>query len=208
MTVDSLRLLPSSPSADRDEPPPYSNCPGTSPPKWQPQFEDLTVTSLQRLSTESRRPLDPPPECFSTPSPLRIRSHDFLSFTIPSLSDKLLDGFRVLYPCDLLEKHGITRDDWVRFLEDLTIAARLSAQGRSAVGSRIPPTVFPTHGPFIVRFGVVYDAVFARSPLREVRALLSVWNEGAFERRKLRVSLHVREDRGEKSGYYLLVESL
>ncbi|KAI5987937.1 hypothetical protein EDC04DRAFT_1461926 [Pisolithus marmoratus] len=193
MTVDGLRLLPSSPFAGRDsaedEPPPYSNRPGTSPPKWQPQFEDLTVTSLQRLSTESRRPLDPPPECFSTPSPLRIRSHDFLSFTIPSLSDKLLDGFRVLYPCDLLEKHGITRDDWVRFLEDLTIAARLSAQGR-------------------IRFGVVYDAVFARSPLREVRALMSVWNEGAFERRKLRVSLHVREDRGKKSGYYLLVESL
>ncbi|KAI6131405.1 hypothetical protein EDD16DRAFT_855361 [Pisolithus croceorrhizus] len=203
-------------SADRDgegsagdEPPPYSSQPDTSPPRWQPQFEDLTTESLQRLSTETRKPLDPPPECFSTPTPLRIGSHDFLPFMIPSLSEKLTDGFRVLYPHGLLEKHGITRNDWVRFLEDLIIAARLSAQGRSAVGARIPTRVFTIRGPFIMSLvGTAYDAVFARGPLREVKALLAVWNESAFERRKLRVSLHVREDGGKKSDYYLLVEFL
>lgn len=208
-------VLPSgnpNPSADRDspddEPPPYSSLPDTSPPKWEPRFDDLTAESHQRLSIESRQPLDPPPECFSIPSPRRIRSHNFLSFTISSLSHKLVDGFCVLHPRGLLEEHGITKEDWVRFLEDLTIAARLSAQRLSAVGSRIPAKPFHLRGPFIINFRVAYDAAFARTPLQEVGALIAVWNESAFERRKLRVTLHVREDEGKKSGYYLLVESL
>lgn len=192
-----------------DEPPPYSSEPDMSPPAWQPQFEDLTAESLQHLSADCRNPLDPPPDCFSTPTPPRIRSHDFPPFIIPSLADRLPDGFRVLYPRGLLEKHGITRNDWVRFLEDLIIAARLSAQGRSAVGSRVPPTVFRMRGPFIAgHVGTAYDAAFARGPLREVEALLGVWNQSAFERRKLRVSLHVRDDGDKKPGYRLLVESM
>ncbi|KAI6021709.1 hypothetical protein BKA83DRAFT_4286145 [Pisolithus microcarpus] len=138
---------------------------------------------------------NPPPECFSTPTPPRIGSHDFPPFIIPSLSEQTCPtAFAVLYPRGLLEKHGITQNDWVRFLEDLIIAARLSAQGRSAVGSRVPATVFPMRGAFIMSLvGTAYDAAFARGPLREVEALLGVWNQSAFERRKLRVSLHVRD---------------
>ncbi|KAL4073613.1 hypothetical protein J3A83DRAFT_2574499 [Scleroderma citrinum] len=186
-----------------DHPPPYSD---SSPPKWEPQFEDLTAG---RLSMMGRNPLDPPPECFSAPSPLRVRSRDFPPFRIPSLSDKLVDGFRVLYPRDLLEKHGITREDWTRFLEDLTIAARLSTQGLSAVGSRVPVKLLPARGPFITRLpGAAYDAAFQKSPLEEVKALITIWNECAFERRRLRVSPQVLVERGEKVGYDLVVESL
>ena len=193
-----------------DFPPPYSDPLSSSPPKWEPQFEDLTPAATLRKSDEMERsPLDPPPECFSVPSPLRIRSHDFPSFRIPSLSDKLIDGFGILYPRALLEKHGITREDWVRFLEDLTIAARLSARGLSAVGSRVPVKPLLTRGPFIMWLpGTVYDAPFRRSPLEEVKALIAVWNESAFERRKLRVTVQVRVEMGKKAGYDLVIESL
>lgn len=185
-----------------DLPPPYS----PAPPKWEPQFQDLTA---EALGSSDRSPLDPPPDCFSTPSPLRIRSRDFPPFSIPSLSDKLTDGFRVLYPRNLLEKHGITREDWVRFLQDLTIATRLAAQGLSAVSSRVPVKPFATHGPFITRLpGVAYDATFQRSPLEEARALISVWNESAFERRKLRATLQVKVHDGRKVGYDLVIDSL
>lgn len=191
-----------------DFPPPYSD-PSSSSPKWEPQFEDLTAAALKKFDEIERSPLDPPPECFSIPSPLRIRSHDFPSFRIPSLSDRLIDGFAVLYPHNVLENHGITREDWVRFLEDLTIAARLSALGLSAVGSRVPAKPFPTLGPFILWLpGSVYDATFQRSPLEEVKALVAVWNESAFERRKLRVTVQVRVEKGKKAGYDLVVESL
>jgi hypothetical protein len=178
------------------------------PPPWEPQFEDLS--SLLSLPLLWRRPLDPPPPCFSIPSPLRIRSHNFPPFRIPAVSDKLTDGFRVLYPHNILEGHGICRSDWVRFLEDLGIAARLSHEGLSAVGSRVPVApliahrIFPLHA-----FGAVYDGHFARSPVQEVRALIQIWNQCAFERRKIRVSLQVRPiGTSGKKTYALIVESL
>jgi len=192
-----------------DFPPPYSDPSSSSPPKWEPQFEDLTAAALKKFDETEHSPLDPPPECFSIPSPLRIRSHDFPSFRIPSLSDRLIDGFAVLYPRNVLENHGITQEDWVRFLEDLTIASRLSALGLSAVGSRVPAKPFPTLGPFIMWLpGFAYDATFQRSPLEEVKALIAVWNQSAFERRKLRVTVQVRVENGKKAGYDLVVESL
>ncbi|KAN0085633.1 protein of unknown function (DUF4646) domain containing protein [Tylopilus felleus] len=179
-----------------------------SPPPWEPQFEDLSShSSLQLLR---RRPLDPPPPCFSVPSPLRIRSHNFPPFRIPAVSDTLTDGFRILYPRNILEGHGISRSDWVRFLQDLGVAARLSREGLSAVGSRVPIAPLITHRIFPPRaLGAVYDGHFARSPLEEVRALIQIWNQCAFERRKIRVSLEVRliGTNGKKS-YTLIVESL
>ncbi|KAG8216294.1 hypothetical protein J3R82DRAFT_6355 [Butyriboletus roseoflavus] len=178
------------------------------PPPWEPQFEDLSSPSP--LPLLHRRPLDPPPPCFSIPSPLRIRSHQFPPFRIPAVSDKFTDGFRVLYPHNIFERHGINRADWVRFLEDLGIAARLSGEGLSAVGSRVPVTPLLAHRIFPSRaIGTVYDSHFARNPAEEVRALIQIWNQCAFERRKIRVSLHVQPiGTSGKKGYTLVVESL
>ncbi|EGN93920.1 hypothetical protein SERLA73DRAFT_163306 [Serpula lacrymans var. lacrymans S7.3] len=126
-----------------------------------------------------------------------------------SADDKCSAGFRILYPSDLLEKHGIGQADWVRFLEDLGMAARLAGQGLSAVGSRVPVTPLPTRGIFSSRAsGVAYDSQFVRTPKDEVQALITVWNQSAFERRKLRVSMHPKGDGGAKTGWELLVESL
>ena len=178
------------------------------PPPWEPQFEELS--SVPSLPLLLRRPLDPPPPCFSIPSPLRIRSHNFPPFHIPAVSDKLTDGFRVLYPNNILERHGICRSDWVRFLQDLGIAARLSHEGLSAVGSRGPVAPLITHRIFPSRaFGAVYDGHFARSPVEEVCALIQIWNQCAFERRKIRVSLLVRPiGASRKKTYTLIVGSL
>lgn len=180
-----------------------------NPPPWEPQFEEIS-SSLSSPLLRSRRPLDPPPLCFSTPSPLRIRSHDFPPFRIPAVSDKVTDGFRVLYPHNIFERHGINRADWIRFLEDLGIAARLSVEGLSAVGSRVPLAPSLIHRIFPSRaLGAVYDGCFARNPANEVRALIRIWNECAFERRKLRVTLYVRPiGTSRKKSYELVVESL
>lgn len=210
-----IRFLLEQPPADRSlaadvlTPPRWhESCSFDDPPPWEPQFED--IPSPLPLTLLHRRPLDPPPLCFSIPSPLRIKSHDFPPFRIPAVSDKLTDGFRVLYPHNIFEKHGINRADWVRFLEDLGIAARLSAEGLSAVGSRMPVAPVLAHRIFPSRaLGAVYDRRFARSPAEEVRALIQIWNQCAFERRKIRVTLHVQSmGTSGKKDYALVVESL
>lgn len=178
-----------------------------NPPPWEPQFED--VSSLSSLPS-CRRPLDPPPRCFSTPSPLRIRSHDFPTFRVPSVSGNLADGFRALYPCNVLEGHGIGRADWVRFLEDLGVAASLAIEGRSAVGSRVPFAPLLTHGVFpSPALGAVYAGRSARGSAEQVCALIQIWNLCAFERRKIRASLEGQSIMmNRKENYMLVLESL
>ncbi|KAG1843305.1 hypothetical protein DFJ58DRAFT_46350 [Suillus subalutaceus] len=191
-------------STEREDlPPPYS--PTTAPPIWEPHFIDLS----QHSSLVIRKPLDPPPACFSTPSPPRVKSNDFPPFRIPCAGNNLADGFRILYPSGLLDKHGIQQADWTRFLEDLGISARLAGQGLSAVGSRVPITPFPVRGIFGTRAtGTVYDSQFTRSPRDEVQTLITVWNQSAFERRKLHVTLQIKGGVDNRAPYELLVESL
>jgi len=191
-------------------PPPYScSFSNTDPPRWEPHFEDFSSQSPS-MSLLYRKPLDPPPDCFSTTSPLRVKSSDFPPFRIPSVDDKLANGFRILYPSNLLEKHGIGQSDWVRFLEDLGIAARLAGEGMSAIGSRVPITPLPARGILPPRAtGATYDSHFTRSPLEEVHALIRVWNQSAFERRKLKVTLQIKlGDIMNRIGYQLIVDSL
>ncbi|KAG8864453.1 hypothetical protein FRB96_004956 [Tulasnella sp. 330] len=189
--------------------------PSEPPPAYYPQtqptnqaangFIDLTPLSQVMNLAESIHPLDPPPECFSTSTPIRIRSHSFESFWIPSLGPRLASGFQILYNPDLLEHHGISQDDWVRLVRDLGVAARLAEQGKPAVANRPrPPEILSRQGLYSSRAQTrPYDQAFIRTPVDETRALIAVWNECALERRKLRVSLHAKE-----GGYQLLVEAL
>ncbi|KIK38917.1 hypothetical protein CY34DRAFT_365605 [Suillus luteus UH-Slu-Lm8-n1] len=183
-------------------PPPYT--PTSAPPIWEPHFIDLSQYSSHVL----RKPLDPPPDCFSAPSPLRVKSNDFPPFRIPCAGNQLADGFCILYPSGLLEKHGIQQADWTRFLEDLGISARLAGQGLSAVGSRIPITGFPVRGIFSTRAtGAAYDSQFTRSPRDEVQTLISVWNQSAFERRKLRVTLQIKGGVDNRAAIHYIPDS-
>jgi hypothetical protein len=187
------------------EPPPAYTRKASDPlPAWSSvQFTDLTES--EQPSELARLPLDPPPACFSTPSPTRIRSHSFEPFRISSRESSLAGGFRLLYPDGHLSPHGISPTDWVRFLQDLGIAARLSMQGLSIRGNVQPPRAGFIRG----RMGTAYDASFAKTPMEEVQDLINVWNESALERRKLRVSLHPRTDgHGRREAYELLVEAL
>lgn len=163
------------------------------------------------------RPLDPPPECFHGRTPLRIRSHSFPPFRIPSLGPTLAAGFEPLYAPDALDPHGISADDWSRFLRDLRVAAHLAMRGVSAVA---PDRA--TQAPRVIRgnMGILsgpraagggpYDNAFTKTPVEEVNALIAVWQGSAFERRKIKVTLHNRADEGrtQRAGYDLYVEAL
>lgn len=199
--------LPVDEEPPKDAPPPYT-AKATDPlPPWSAsstRFEDLTHT--EHTSDLARLPLDPPPDCFSSPTPLRIHSHSFEPFRIPSRGPSLQAGFYLLYAPDALPKHGISAKDWTRFLQDLGIAARLSAQGLNIRGAAPPPSA----GFFRGNTGKAYEAAFVKTPIEEVQGLIDVWNQSALERRKVRVSLKPRLDANgrQREGYDLLVESL
>ncbi|KIJ04919.1 hypothetical protein PAXINDRAFT_141631 [Paxillus involutus ATCC 200175] len=80
----------------------------------------------------------------------------------------------------------------------------------SAIGSRVPITPLPARGILPPRAtGATYDSHFTRSPLEEVHALIRVWNQSAFERRKLKVTLQIKlGDIMNRIGYQLIVDSL
>ena len=189
-----------------DEPPPaYTRNATDHLPAWSSiEFTDLTASGSP--SDLARLPLDPPPSCFSTPTPPRIRTHSFESFRIPSYDQSLLGGFQLLYRHGQLSPHGISAEDWKRFLQDLGIAARLSTQGLSMRGNVQPPRAGFIRG----KMGTAYDASFAKTPVEEVQELISIWNQSAFERRKVRVTLHPRTDvqARRREAYELLVEAL
>ncbi|KZT59652.1 hypothetical protein CALCODRAFT_507373 [Calocera cornea HHB12733] len=159
------------------------------------------------------RPLDPPPDCFSTPGPWRVRSRDFAPFHVRSLSSSLAQGWEGVW-APALEAHGITQADWARFLGDLTHTAALARDGISALSPKRashPPSGIRTllSGPWAAEGGP-YDQAFRRTEPEEVAALLGVWNGSAWERRRVRVSLRVVPDElGERrERWELLVEAL
>lgn len=189
--------------------PPYTAKANDPLPTWaslEPRFDDLTAQ--ERPTDLVRIPLDPPPNCFSSSSPLRIRRHSFAPFRIPSRSKSLAGGFKLLYAPDELTSHGVSPDDWVRFLQDLAITARMTADGLDVM-STSPPSP-RMNGWLRGRAGSVYDAAFGKSAFEEVAKLITVWNQSAFERRKIRVTLHLKTaaDGSVHEGYELLVEAL
>ncbi|KAI0338356.1 hypothetical protein BDW22DRAFT_706973 [Trametopsis cervina] len=148
---------------DTDPPPPYTANP-LPPPAWSStRFVDLT--EREHPSDLIRLPLDPPPACFSTPSPRRIRSQSFAAFHIPLRGTRITEGFRLVYAPDDFASHGISAEDWTRFLQDLGIAARISLQG-----------VLPRTDLIGGRAGTAYDAMFKSTAVEAVQDLINVWN--------------------------------
>lgn len=233
---DALQLLSNSPSRALHQhfpppasPPPFEDTESTDeapPPYTRNQTIPRTAVDVVDFilippvlsSSHNLKPLDPPPECFSSPTPLRIRSHSFSPFRIPSVGKSVQEGFRSLYPSDpnLLGSHGIRTDDWARFISDLGLTARLAVQGISAFSERGTATSFSVTGLFGLiggsraRSSGLYDAAFVKTPVEDVKSLIAVWNESAFERRKLRVTIVVRSDEAgtSREGYDLVVEAL
>lgn len=193
-----------------EAPPPYTAKASDPLPSWaqsvdRDRLKDLS-SSVLPLSPD-HLPLDPPPAFFSTPTPLRIRAHSFQPFAIPSNTRNIADGFALLYT-DELGAHGIAARDWARFLQDLGVAARLALRGLNMRGQR--PRAGSAGG--LLGMGSTrgrqYDSAFMKSPLEQVAGLVVVYNESAWERRKVRVTLRAKADERGREGYELLVEAL
>lgn len=84
----------------------------------------------------------------------------------------------------------------------------MASQGLNVMSTSPPP---PTLGSWLRgRAGSVYDASFGKAPFDEVNNLINVWNQSAFERRKVKVTLHLMTDEqgNVREGYELVVEAL
>jgi hypothetical protein len=135
----------------------------------------FTLPSGPQPSRSADGPLDPPPECFSTPTPIRIRSCALPAFRLPYKSARLVDGFAPLYAPAVCEPRGLGPDDWARFLGDVQLAAAMAQDGVSAVAPRrqgAPMAVGRSilSGPRAAAGGP-YDKAFLKTPVDEVRFL-------------------------------------
>jgi hypothetical protein len=168
-------------ASSSEPPPPYTKNPTASTqalssnPGPDIKFEHLP--SLPTLASDAEGPLDPPPDCFSSSTPARIRSHSFEPFRIPSRGPRLLDGFEPLYPPSIFEYHGISAEDWARFLRDVQLAAVMAERGVSSVAPRrmgAPKSVVKgiLGGPRSAAGGP-YDKAFVKTPQEEVCSLSS-----------------------------------
>ncbi|GJE94014.1 hypothetical protein PsYK624_101820 [Phanerochaete sordida] len=190
-----------------EPPPPYTANAADPLPSWAQactRVRDLSATypslALAHL------PLDPPPDFFSTPSPRRVRSRSFAAWTVPSRARNLVDGFPVLYN-DALKAHGVSEEDWGRFIGDVQVAARLALAGFNMRGERQRRASLSGTLLGSVR-GRAYDAAFAKSPLEQVQQLVEIYNGSAWERRKVHVTVRMQLAENGREGYELLVEAL
>jgi hypothetical protein len=167
--------------ATSEPPPPYTKNPTASNqalPLTNPDIKFERLSSLPALAPGAEGPLDPPPDCFTTPTPVRIRSHSFEPFRVPSRGARLLDGFEPLYPPSLLQHHGISAEDWAQFLRDVQLTAVMAERGVSSVAPRRMGGPKPIlkgvlGGPRAVHGGP-YDQTFVKTPQDEASDSLSM----------------------------------
>ncbi|KAH8553272.1 hypothetical protein BGW37DRAFT_485110 [Umbelopsis sp. PMI_123] len=83
----------------------------------------LLDTLFNSPGAADRKPLEPPPECFSRAPQNSQQPAPFSPVQIPCAGPRLENGFPMMYPGYVLSTHDIPEQDWIRFIQDIAIAA-------------------------------------------------------------------------------------
>ncbi|KAI8582684.1 hypothetical protein K450DRAFT_226416 [Umbelopsis ramanniana AG] len=162
-----------------------------SPPEGSPTESKGFFRGLFSKGQRKRDPLDPPPECFSRPLDLPQEQMPFPAFEI-SCNGRLLDaGWPVEYPGEVLIAHDIQESEWTRFLEDLSLTARLKPRDR-IVSHVIPMTLGV--GLYGILISNAIRRIMKRGKANGVASVVDIWNACYFQIRGVKVTLM----RGEK----------
>lgn len=141
---------------------------------------------------KKRDPLTPPPECFSRPAQLPAEGPlPFNSFEV-SCNGRLLDaGWALEYLADVLPEHDIQESEWVRFLEDLALTARLKPRDR--IVSHVIPMAMGA-GLYGILISNAVKRIIKRGKANGVASVVDIWNGCYFQLRGVKVTL-MREDK-------------
>ncbi|KAI8582686.1 hypothetical protein K450DRAFT_226418 [Umbelopsis ramanniana AG] len=179
--------------------------PSPQPPRMmqQPQYSNFANTSRAIMSNlplrqgglldallnspgqQQRRPLDPPPECFSRAPQYYQQPSPFSPVQIPCAGPRLDAGFPMMYPSYALSSHDVPEEDWIRFIQDIAISARYGT-GQNIQTSGI-------QGGFSGRRGLA-GMMGAQNgtpggSTRQAASLVDVWNNYFFNQRGVNMTL-------------------
>ncbi|KAG2186600.1 hypothetical protein INT44_002824 [Umbelopsis vinacea] len=135
---------------------------------------------------QQRRPLDPPPECFSRAPQYYQQPSPFSPVQIPCAGPRLDAGFPMMYPGYALSSHDVPEEDWIRFIQDIAISARYGT-GQNIQTSGIQGGGFGGRRGLVGMMGSQFSTPGGST--RQAASLVDVWNNYYFNQRGVNMTL-------------------
>ncbi|CAE6431135.1 unnamed protein product [Rhizoctonia solani] len=149
---------------------------------------DTTTTVQEVESVMSHNPIDPPPHCFNrTPTfdtPPKPLTQPFVVQGNPG--KKFLDDAFEIIGTSALEMYDVLSHDWVRMLEDIRLAARLT-KGQKRTSQVLPLTMYMGCTGFFASRAI--EKRMKKKNSASVVELLDIWNERFFKPRGIKIML-------------------
>lgn len=200
----SSNSAPATESAFKSETSPTSaddgefSSPFAHTPDWSPTDKDLEMAAIpaqsfqvrikQRFARSPGSVFDKPAPSFTRPVPhaLRNSAADFPPCSIPGKGPLKGDGFKPLYPGQLLACRDVSLADWQRFLEDLEVAGRLGG-AQQIISNVAPLTMHLGLTGYFVTKAIEKGMRKKKEPI--VSETVEVWQDTFFAPRGLRVCI-------------------
>jgi hypothetical protein len=168
-------------------PPPFGGQPhGTSSSASSSHGGNFLSNLFGKNIGPQRKPLDPPPECFSRAPQFFQQPIPFAPIQIPCNGKHLDAGFPLAYPSHALHGHDVPEPEWTRFLQDLAISGRLSG-GQKIAAHALPLTMHLGATGFLVSRGI--ERRMHTGKANQVGSLVDIWNGYYFNSRGVNITL-------------------
>ncbi|SJX64570.1 uncharacterized protein SRS1_15387 [Sporisorium reilianum f. sp. reilianum] len=175
--------------------------PFATSPDWVPSAHDARLTHLPQVDLETRikmrfsgpsaeqRAMAPPPSFSRAFQPAQSYSLcHFEPVYIKSANKKdekkqlLADGFQPVYPGAFMVQRNVSAADWGRFLEDLTVAGRLTGK-QSIISNVAPITLHLGVMGFLVTRAIEKGMKKRKDPM--ICEAVEMWQQSFFSARNL-----------------------
>ncbi|TKY88271.1 hypothetical protein EX895_002623 [Sporisorium graminicola] len=168
---------------------------------WRASPSDLELTGFpeQKLMLRVKQRFSRSPgDVWSKPAPSFGRPPQqgwsyaaFQPFSLPASGEQLADGFKPLYPGRILANHDVSAADWCRFLEDLSVAGRMTG-AQQVISNFAPVTAHLGATGFLVTKALQKRMKRGKEPV--ITETVEMWEQNFFLPRGLDV--YVRDTEG------------
>ncbi|CDU25011.1 uncharacterized protein SPSC_04844 [Sporisorium scitamineum] len=153
--------------------------------------QKLTLRVKQRFSRSPGDVWSKPAPSFGRPPQQGWSYAPFQPFSLPASGEQLADGFKPLYPGRILADHDVSAADWCRFLEDLSVAGRMTG-AQQVISNFAPVTAHLGATGFLVTKALQKRMKRGKEPA--ITETVEMWEQNFFLRRGLDV--YVRDTEG------------
>lgn len=173
---------------------------------WRATPSDLELTGLpqqklmsrvkQRFARSPGEVWDKPPPSFGRTPQQGWSYAPFEPFSLPAAGEQLADGFKPLYFGRVLADHDVSAADWARFLEDISVAGRMTG-GQQVISNIAPVTMHLGATGYFVTKAIQKRMKQSKNPV--ISETVEMWEQNFFLRRGLDV--YIRDTEGRMTSY-------